>query len=271
MAFTIVLTDLDGTLLDHESYSWEAARPALDRLCAEDTPCIFVSSKTRAEVESLRRATSNTHPYIVENGGALVIPNDYFRDCVPGSVMRAGAPTIEWGCHYTILVDALRQAAASSGCNVRGFHDMSVTEVARECAISEHDAELAKTREYDEPFLILNPDRAEALREAIEAQGLGWTAGGRFQHITGANDKGKAVKLLLQQYEQAYGDVFSIGLGDSLNDIPLLQSVSLPYVMPTARAGEIQLIVPRAQIAQAPGPEGWNSTVLSMLSRLSGE
>lgn len=28
----LVFTDLDGTLLDHESYDWSPARPALNRL-----------------------------------------------------------------------------------------------------------------------------------------------------------------------------------------------------------------------------------------------
>lgn len=270
MAFKVVLTDLDGTLLDHETYSWEAARPALDRLRAENIPCIFVTSKTRAEVENLRHETSNTHPFIVENGGALVLPNDYFRVTVPGSVMRGGSPTVEWGTPYSILVDALRRAAGSSHCRVRGFYDMSLDEVARECALPECEARLAKTREYDEPFILLDPEREGALREAIQAQGLSLTSGGRFQHITGANDKGKAMNLLLQQYQQAYRDVVSIGLGDSLNDIPLLQGVSLPFVMPSPRAAEIQLVVPGAKIALGPGPEGWNSTILSLLSRPAG-
>ena len=39
MASQLVLfSDLDGTLLDHESYSFDAARPALDRLRREDVP-----------------------------------------------------------------------------------------------------------------------------------------------------------------------------------------------------------------------------------------
>lgn len=63
-----VFTDLDGTLLDHETYSWEAARPALERLELSGIPWILVTSKTRAEVELWRKQLGNRHPFIIENG-----------------------------------------------------------------------------------------------------------------------------------------------------------------------------------------------------------
>lgn len=37
----IVFTDLDGTLLDHDNYSWQEAKPALDRLKLKHGPVII--------------------------------------------------------------------------------------------------------------------------------------------------------------------------------------------------------------------------------------
>lgn len=266
MALRIVVTDLDATLLDRDTYSWEPAQPALERLRAENIPCVFVSSKTRAEVEYRRRQIGNTHPFIVENGGALVIPRDYFPEPVPGSVVRSGAITVEWGTAYAVLVDALRNAAARSLCKVRGFSEMTVAEVARACALPEDQARLAMIREYDEPFTVQDPARAAALRAAIEAQEFHWTSGGRFEHITGDNDKGRAVRALLELYGRTYGDVVSVGLGDGLNDVPLLTSVTIPVVMPSPQSAEIMRLVPHALAAAGPGPEGWNRAVLSLLA-----
>ena len=260
MAFRIVVTDLDGTLLDQDTYAWEPARPALDRLRAERIPCVFVTSKTRAEVEYWRRGIGNTHPFIIENGGALVVPQDYFPAPLPG------ATTIEWGAAYAVLVDALKNAAASTGCQVRGFSEMSVAEVADACGLPEEQARLAKMRDYDEPFLVIDPTRTAALRAAIAAQGFRCTSGGRFEHITGDNDKGRAVSALLRLYRQTYGDVISVGLGDGLNDIPLLASVTLPVVMPSPQMAEMLQLVPHAMVADGPGPEGWNRAVLSALA-----
>jgi mannosyl-3-phosphoglycerate phosphatase len=290
MALRIVVTDLDATLLDRDTYSWEPARPALDRLRAAGIPCVFVSSKTRAEVEYWRREIGNTHPFVVENGGALVVPRDYFPGPVPGSVVRDGAVTVEWGTAYAVLVDALKNAAARSGCTVRGFSEMSVAEVASACALPEDQARLAMLREYDEPFTVPDPARAAALRAAIEEQGYHWTSGGRFEHITGDNDKGRAVRALLELYGRTDGDIVSVGLGDGLNDIPLLTSVTIPVVMPSPQSAgqsvdqsadqsadpsenpsadpsaEMTRLVPQAGVAAGPGPEGWNRAVLSLLA-----
>ena len=74
----VIFTDLDGTLLDRETYTWEAARPALDRVKRQGIPWVLVTSKTRGEVEFWRRCLGNEHPFIVENGGAVFVPAGYF-------------------------------------------------------------------------------------------------------------------------------------------------------------------------------------------------
>jgi mannosyl-3-phosphoglycerate phosphatase len=46
----IIYTDLDGTFLDHRTYSCAESLPALRAATAQGTPIVFCSSKTRAEV-----------------------------------------------------------------------------------------------------------------------------------------------------------------------------------------------------------------------------
>lgn len=62
----LILTDLDGSLLDADTYGYEAARPALKSLRDRGIPLIFCSSKTFAEVEPIRHEMENTVPFIVE-------------------------------------------------------------------------------------------------------------------------------------------------------------------------------------------------------------
>ncbi|MEO0369720.1 MAG: HAD hydrolase family protein, partial [Pseudomonadota bacterium] len=75
----IVSTDLDGTLLDHHTYEWRAAIPALAACAAHSIPVIFNTSKNFAEVRSIQEdlasQVSASPLAIVENGSAL-----YFAD-----------------------------------------------------------------------------------------------------------------------------------------------------------------------------------------------
>ncbi len=65
---TVVFTDLDGTLLDHNDYSFSAAEPALERLQQLAVPWVLNTSKTRAELMSLKQRLNNPWPLIVEVG-----------------------------------------------------------------------------------------------------------------------------------------------------------------------------------------------------------
>ncbi len=261
----IVFTDLDGTLLDSKSYSWEAARPAIERLRKHQVPWIMVTSKTRAEVQWWREQMGNSHPFIVENGAAVFIPAGYFPFRVPDARRRNSYDLLEWGTSYSKLVSCLDTASQRSRCPVRGFHEMQATEVSLTCNLPLEQAALAKVREYDEPFRILDLSRARQLLRAIEDQGLHWTKGGRFWHITGANDKAIAVITLQRLYQRAHGSVETIGLGDAVNDAPFLRIVDFPVLIRSRSSAKLKAAVPRGVLSSRPGPVGWNQMLLRMI------
>jgi mannosyl-3-phosphoglycerate phosphatase len=266
----IVVSDLDGTLLDHETYSFDAALPALERLRRDRVPVVLCTSKTRAEVEPLRAMLGNEHPFIIENGGAVVVPRGYFSFDVglERAEVRDGVVIIPLGDPYRELVATLREASRESGVGVRGFADMSDVEVAASTGLSVNDARLAKQREFDEPFEIVEAGSAEsvaALAAAIARLGKRWTAGGRFHHITGANDKAAAVRILVDLYRRHLGDVTTVGLGDALNDVDFLCEVDRPVVIDSPNASEMARRVPRAVVTRRAGPAGWNEAVLEIL------
>ena len=76
----IIFTDLDGTLLDHKTYSFENAFEALQAIKEKNIPLIICSSKTRSEIEYYREKLSNNHPFVSENGGGIFLPEGYFRN-----------------------------------------------------------------------------------------------------------------------------------------------------------------------------------------------
>jgi mannosyl-3-phosphoglycerate phosphatase len=274
MSRIVIFTDLDGSLLDATTYSYEAAEQALTAIQQQGASLILVSSKTRSEIEPLRRRLNNHHPFIVENGGALFIPKGYFPFPVDQAIINGDYQIIEIGTPYLILRSALNNIGDLLGCRLRGFGDLSAEEVARLTGLSPTDALLAKRREYDEPFVIEGRRVAwNDLLRAVEAQGLRCTEGGRFYHLTGSNDKGIASTVLTKQYRQlalAAGDTLTtIGLGDSLNDLPLLATVDYPIlVQKPDRSYDPNIHLPRLIRADGIGPVGWNCSLIDLLPTL---
>jgi len=262
----VVFTDLDGTLLDHETYSWDAARRALERLKNLRVPWVFVTSKTRAEVALWRSRLGNRHPFVVENGAAAFVPCHYFAFPIAGSFERDNYHVLEWGRKYGHLVACLKEASRHTRCRVRGFHEMTAAEISFMCDLPLEQAALAKLREYDEPFRVLDIERVGQLLHGIEQQGLRWTKGGRFWHITGENDKAIAVASLQHLFERAYGPLQTIGLGDAANDASFLKLVKVPVLVRSRGSAKLKAAVSRGILTEQPGPAGWNEAVLKMVA-----
>lgn len=261
----VVFSDLDGTLLDHSSYRWRPAAPALEALRRRRIPLVLVSSKTRAEVEFWRTRIGNRHPFVVENGGAAFVPRGYFPSPLAGAVEDAGYEVIELGRPYLELVAALKEAAAETGVRVLGFHRMTLGQIRRRSGLPPAQARRAKQRGYDEPFEIQGRTPPEPLLGAIERRGLRWTRGGRFYHVLGGNDKATAVRLLSEAYRRQHGQIRTVGLGDSWNDLPFLRLMDIAVVIRSPQAAEMQAALGAAEITTRPGPEGWSEAVEKIL------
>jgi mannosyl-3-phosphoglycerate phosphatase len=261
----VVFTDLDGTLLDYETQAYEAALPALGELRRRNVPVIFCSSKTRAEVEMWRAELGNSHPFIVENGAAVFVPDGCFAFTLEGAVQRGEYEAIEFGASHAELVEALRAASRETSVRVRALDELTAEEVSQRYGVPLRLAILAKQREYDEAFEILDADQTGVLLGAIERCGNRWIRSDRFYHIAGKNDKATAVSYLSGLYRRVHGAISTVGLGDALNDAEFLNSVDLPILVRSHFARELQARVPRGRLTEHPGPQGWNQAILEIL------
>ena len=264
MPKTIIISDLDGTLLDSTSYSFAAAQPALEVIRARRIPLVLCSSKTRAEIEGYRQRLNNRHPFISENGGGIFIPRGYFSASFEAEAFD-GYSLIKLGTPYAEIRSRFVRLREQFGARVRGFADMTDEEVAALTGLCRDEARLSKQRDFDEPFVFDGaPD--ERFLQAIEESGLRWTQG-QFFHIMGNHDKGRAVNLLKALYQHEYGTVASIGLGDSLNDLQMLQAVDQPVLVRHADGShDARIAVPDLLKTRLAGPAGWNEAVLQLLS-----
>jgi mannosyl-3-phosphoglycerate phosphatase len=266
----MVFTDMDGCLLDHHTYDWEPARPAIEALKRLHVPIVLTTSKTRAEIEYWQRIIGLHEPAIVENGGAILIPAGSLPFLPPEAEITASGRTAVWrlGWPHPQVVRALHRAAAESACSLRGFSDMTVEEIASHCGMTVEQAALASQREYSEPFLLLTPKRESALLQSFLAQGLMITRGGRFFHAQRHPGKGEAVEHLIDFLSAEGRSVTSIGLGDGLNDEGFLRVVDHPIILDSAHAGELHRLIPHALRTPRPGPAAWAEALLHVLHQI---
>ncbi len=225
----IVFADLDGTILD-ENYSFAEVQPIIRQLVTLEVAVVFNSSKTKAEVEYYKRKLRLSEPYIVENGSAIITPKGYFRSKFPSTKQSQFSNTIQLGVGYAEIRKKLADIQKKTNAKLIGFGDMSPREIAQDAKLPIELARLSKEREYDEPFRIIEGSETSVI-QAIKEAGLSYTKGGRYFHLLGDTDKGRALATLRDLYLKEYLKIVTIGVGDGLNDLPMLNRVNKPFLI----------------------------------------
>jgi len=266
MPKVIIFSDLDGTLLDHNTYSFQAASEALEFIKSKNIPLVICTSKTHKEIELYRKLLDNKCPFISENGGGIFVPNSYFSKEFKYNKEIDGYKVIELGTPREKLSAKLRSISKETSIQIRGFSDMTVKEIAELTGLDDETAKLAMDRDYSEPFIINEDGKDTAtIEKEINLKGYMHTRGGRFHHILGGNDKGKAVKILTDLYKQEFGSIKTVGIGDSLNDLSMLDAVDIPIIVQKPNGRYDPMIeLPKLTYADGVGPSGWNSSILKL-------
>lgn len=266
----LIFTDLDGTLLEREDYSYAAALPALGLIETRNIPLILNSSKTVTEILALRTGLGNQHPFVAENGAAVLIPEHYFKHMEALETLESVDPALTYHIkRFSQPHDSILQALAQAktlGFRFAGFSDWSAAELSAICGLSEANAAMAKQRIGSEPILF-EGDLASFI-EFLATKHLRAVQGGRFLHVMGHYDKASGVNWLLEAYHKHYSPmpIKSVALGDSHNDEGMLNAVDVPVVINSPHSEQIILTHPqRARFSDLQGPAGWNEQLLQLL------
>ena len=253
----IVFTDLDGTLLDHADYGFEAALPALRYLAEQNIPLVLSTSKTAAEILAMRENPVFAQCMaIVENGAG---------------VLRAGDSQPQPEPHHWRLLQLVDELPADLRKGFSGFSSWSQETLRQHTDLDPESASRAARRHYSEPGLWLGTegDRRRFL-DALTELGIHAQQGGRFLTLGFGASKAERMRELIDERRQDYGDrVISIALGDAPNDIDMLLQSDFGIVIPNPAHAGIKTLsgesAGRIIRADAAGPAGWSDSLLTLL------
>lgn len=272
----LIFSALEGALLDARTDSFAGAEEALFEVARRKIPLVLLTTRTREEIEPIRRKLEHNHPFVTESGGGIFFPDGYFSLRIPGVARVARYLSIAQGQPYAEVCEALDEIAEECAVGVAGFHHMSVREIAANTGLPPRDAERARAREFDEPFYFTAAgDKAIArFVEAARARGFETRRGSTFWHLSSGCDPARAVRTLAQLFRQAtHTKLRLIGIGSGEQDLPWLRAVGHGIRLPSSREtgppeepsrkgpGRTGTVV----MGDAPGASGWNRAVLNII------
>lgn len=260
----IIFTDMDGTLLDHQTYSYDFALEMLVYIGEKNIPLILITSKTSKEVIIWQEKLGIIEPFICENGAALFIPDGYRNFDMSLYPLKDGYRIVCLGKEYkfiTTYIDSIKDKY-----KIKGFNDMKIEEIMVLTGLNKQNAGLAKQREFSEPFVIEDELQVRLLEKEASMYGLKITKGGRFFHCIGVNqDKGKALEIASAIFRRNGYESKSIALGDGKNDESMLSAADIAIQIPSHDKSFVNMNIKNIIKAKYPGPKGWADSLRGIL------
>jgi mannosyl-3-phosphoglycerate phosphatase len=254
----VFITDLDGTLLGHDDFSFTPIRDDFLNLLDRGVQIIFNSSKTSTEIRAFCDDLGVKLPFICENGAALfnadlLVGDMLLGDTAPSTMVlgttveglmaawdEAIDPALRRHC---ILLDAMGPKAQQ---HVLGLAGQQLSR--------------ALDRDFSVLFSFYGSHEAFAdLCSQAAFEGLCVHSGGRVHCLSGQHDKSSFNKMIRQRCSAPASKAAIIGFGDSQNDIALLSQADVACVIPRPRQPVLQLADPPPKVitVSQPAPSGW--------------
>ncbi len=255
MRYSAVVTDLDGTLLDHGGVFGPDAAAAVAQLRSRGIPVVPLTSKTADELRTFLDELDAGGIGSFENGAGVLRPDGV--DLVPGALP------------VEALAERLDELATRTGLPLRPVSRLSVEEIVSITGLPRGRVPAMLARGHGLPFLA--PEGAEpGMRRALEkTPGLRLTRGGLFWHLSGDHGKEDALLLMLRTGLLARPVA---GFGDAPNDAGFLAHCDLAVLVP-GPSGEVdpslRQELPAARIAPHPAGRGWAAAARKLLGESS--
>ena len=255
-----IVTDLDGTLMD-ENYDISPAKKTLNLLSELAIPVIPCTSKTASEVRYFRNENGLSDPFIVENGAAIY--GTYLNNSTEWELVL--------GKSYNELRTILSNISKEVNYHLIPLNDLSQNQIFELTGLSDQAINRALDRQWSVPFMNPPDDTFEKVKIICESYNVHVFKGNRMSHLLSSEShKGEAVnKLKIHLHNQ---DVKIIALGDSQNDLPLLEYADISIVIPGKNGPNkyLQNGIDNGsfRLANAPHAEGWSNSVEDVINDL---
>ena len=189
-------------------------------------PCVWLTNRTRLQIDDARRKTGHNHPFIAEDGCGVYLPEDYFhlRPQAARGDKRKPLPTIRMG-RFTCLpvaepqpaaAQALESLAGEAGVSVVALRSLPPRELAQNMGLQPREADLAKQRDFDELFFFAGASAAQIAGFQTTAKENGAQVRPReawWSFAMGASTS-RCIRALSDLYDRAlHSHAKSVGIG----------------------------------------------------------
>ena len=271
----LIFTDLDGTLLDHENYSFGTNKKMISTIINNKNEIIFNTSKTFSECKKLLKELKLSNmPFSTENGAVIYFPKIRFNKIKNSSLFErywrvriAKLSSKNW---YQFL--KLKQKKY----NFLIAQDLS-PKILKEYTNLDN-TNMMLDREASQIILWEdNLTKLKLFKKDLKSEKDGvLIIGSRFMQISSICNKRIAKKLISHVYDIQFRDKYSsntIALGDSRNDIDMLNSCKYSCLIKNSSGVYPKLRSNKKNVFKSSmlAPDGWSQVLYKLNKTLDNK
>ena len=262
----MIFTDLDGSLLNHNNFDFKKIKSFILQCLSIGIKIIPNSSKTKNEIDFFCNQLGKRLPYIVENGSAIhnldIVSSD-FKEVNDSLIFSRTVEEI-----FEIIMKEVPKHLIDKCSFIK---DMNRKMQKQILGLSEEFIPLALNRDYSIPFTFNGSDQIiNEFKLILERLDLKLHEGGRVFNISDNCSKGSAMKTLVSKIKKDISlNPYIIVVGDSPNDISMLEEANQPCVVPLPNKCNLKdLKFNNILRAKQCAPEGWEEVIRLSLKKI---
>ena len=262
MCQVFIFTDLDGTLLDSETFSFNNAKKFINEIAELGIKIIPNSSKTSKEIDNFCTEANIDKTFISENGSEICglnildksLPKKYILSRKKEEILKIFQESVETKVKNKCLI----------------LSEQSLEKQKRILGLSSDQVKVALNRNYSIP-IIFNGNYKEKINliEQIKYLGLNIQFGGRVLNLGDNVDKGISMNILLDLLKKINTNkVITIGIGDNQNDLEMLHLSDYPCLILNQNNILKKNMKKKYITSKKPSPLSWIDVVKKSLKKI---
>lgn len=266
----LIFSDIDGTFLNHDTYSMGTLFKYIKNLNV-DFEVIFNTSKTYEETVKINKKLQFNFPFIVENGACIFFPKNYLNENLKKKKL------LKYKDHLCYKISRLKPNRVINllrnfrkRYSFKFYNELSDKELRNITQLKMSDIRLSQNRQFSNPILWMDSTKKkEAFKKefCLLNSGLLISDGGRFLHVLDKYDKGVALQQFLKIINLKKNSFETISLGDSENDIPMLELTNFACIIKSKKSKKFILKNKKIYRSYQIAPDGWKESLEHVLNK----
>ena len=258
----LIFTDLDGSLLDKETFKFDVIKDYFKELVRNGIIIIPNSSKTEAELLDFNEQNNLDLSFIADNGSSIHRLNKIHQNLPDKIIISRTKDEIRNIYEENISLDFKNK--------ITHILELEIEKQQKILELPLDKVKLAIKRDHSLPIKFNGTEiEKNEFTKILKNSGLTIQTGGRIMNVCDNVNKSIAMSKALQLIRKQLDDeIITIGVGDNENDIEMIKQTNYPCLVKNDNFNSSLINIDNLIKSSQLSPLGWADVIKTAIQKI---